>query len=201
MDVNTLYSSIPHSDGIKACEIFMTLNCFPSTEISSITKIKDFIFTHNYFEFNDKSYIQTHGTAILKKVQTYLCGALKKYLLDNCTDKPFLYLRCIDDIFAIWQHGEYKLEQLHAYVNNIHPNINPAITSYIIHYYSIHYLDVSVSFDGTNILTSIYTKSTDRHGCLHYKGFHPIPNSLGTSASAPTNSHLNIKHLIYSKIF
>ena len=81
MDVKTLYSSIPHSDGIKACKIFMIENGFTSLEISNITKIIDFILTHNYFEFNDKSYIQTHGTAMGKKwpphMQTYLCGTVK----------------------------------------------------------------------------------------------------------------------------
>ena len=64
MDVKALYSSISHSDGIKACETFMIENGFPSTEISSITKIIDFILTYNYFKFNDESCIQTHGTAI-----------------------------------------------------------------------------------------------------------------------------------------
>ena len=45
MDVKTLYSSIPHSDGIKACKIFMIENGFTSTEVSSITNIIDFILT------------------------------------------------------------------------------------------------------------------------------------------------------------
>ena len=91
--------------------------------------------------------------------------------LDNCTDKPFLYLCYIDDIFVIWQHSEDKLEQFHAYANSIHPNINLTLTSSAT---NIPYLDVSVSFDGTNIHTSIYTKSTVINGCLHYKSFHPI---------------------------
>ena len=78
----------------------------------------------------------------------------EKYLLDNCTDKPFLYLCYMDDIFVMWKHGEDKLEQLHAYVNSIHPNINLTLASSAT---NIPYLDVSVSFDGT---TSIYTKCT-----------------------------------------
>ena len=72
MDVKTLYNSIPHSDGIEACKIFKIENGFTSIEISNITKIIDFILTHNYFEFNDKSYIQTHGTAMgTKMAPTY----------------------------------------------------------------------------------------------------------------------------------
>ena len=64
MNVKTLNSSIPHSDGIKACEIFMIANGFTSMEISNITKIIDFILAYNYFEIDDRSYIQTHGTAM-----------------------------------------------------------------------------------------------------------------------------------------
>ena len=53
LDVKTLYSSIQHSDGIKACKTFVIENGFPSMEISNITKIIDFILTQNYFEFNE----------------------------------------------------------------------------------------------------------------------------------------------------
>ena len=71
----------------------------------------------------------------------------------------------------MWQHGEDKREQFHAYVNSIHPNINLTLTSSAT---NIPYLDVFVSFDGTNMHTSIYTISTDGHGYLHHKSFHPI---------------------------
>ena len=56
-------------------------------------------------------------------------------------------------------------------MNSIDPNIKLTLKSSAT---NISYLDVSVSFDGTNIHTSIYKKSTDRHGCLHYKSFQLI---------------------------
>ena len=97
MDFKTLYTCIPHSDGIKAYEISMIENGFPYTEISSITKILDFISTHNYIEFNVTSNVLTHGTAMGGKIAltyasifTWNC---EKYLLNYCTDKHFLYLR------------------------------------------------------------------------------------------------------------
>ena len=80
----------------------------------------------------------------------------------------YLYILYIDEIFSMWQHCEDKLEQFHAYVNSIHPIINLTLT---LSATNICYLDVSVAFDGTNIHTSIYTKSTDRHGYLHCKSF------------------------------
>ena len=64
MVVKALYNSIPHSDCIKACEIFIVENGFPSMEISNITIIIDYILKHGNSEFNNESYIQTHGTAM-----------------------------------------------------------------------------------------------------------------------------------------
>ena len=105
MDVKSLCSSIPHSDGIKACEVYVIENGFTSMEISIITKIIYFTLTHNYFEFNDKSYSQTDGTAMGKKMApTYaniFMWNFEKYLLDYCTDKPF-YIYVIYMTFLLY---------------------------------------------------------------------------------------------------
>ena len=46
---------------------------FPSMEISNITKIIDFILTNNYLEFTNKSYIQTHRSAMEIKNVPHIC--------------------------------------------------------------------------------------------------------------------------------
>ena len=38
MDFKTMYSSIPHSDGIKACEVFVIDNGFPQWKLTIIPK-------------------------------------------------------------------------------------------------------------------------------------------------------------------
>ena len=54
-----------------------------------------FCFTRNYIEINDESYILTHRTANgMKMAPTYtkiFFLNFEERLLDNCTDKPFLY--------------------------------------------------------------------------------------------------------------
>ena len=80
----------------------------------------------------------------------------EKHLLDNCTDKPFLYLLYIDDILVIYichmsSICDEKLEQFHENVNGILPNIKLTLTTSAT---NISYLDVSVSFDCINIHTS-----------------------------------------------
>ena len=48
MDVKALCSSIPHTDGIEACENIMVENGFPFLKITNVTKFIDFILAHNY---------------------------------------------------------------------------------------------------------------------------------------------------------
>ena len=155
-----------------------------------------FILTHNYHKLNDESHIQTHGTAMRTKMDPTYANIFmtEKYLLDYCTDNPSLCLRYMDDISVIFLHGEDKLEKFNAYVSSIHPKINLTLTSSAT---KISHLDGSVLFEGTNIPTSIYTKSTYKLGCLSYKSFHPMHV---IKRFAQTNYLLNNKRLIYSSI-
>ena len=75
----------------------------------------------------------------------------------------FLCLHYIYDFF-LWQRSEEKLERFNECVNSIHPSIKLTLMSSAT---NMSYIDVSVSFDGANILTSIYTKYTDIHGYLY----------------------------------
>ena len=90
MDVRALYSSIPHSDGIKACEIFMIQNGFSSMEIGSITKLQILSqhTTISNLKINPTFTLMERqwGKKWPPHMQTYLCGTLKKHLLDNCTE-------------------------------------------------------------------------------------------------------------------
>ncbi|XP_075435995.1 uncharacterized protein LOC142472734 [Ascaphus truei] len=61
MDVGSLYTNIPHEDGISACRYFLGPQ-EPLTE--TVTKCIEFILTHNYFTFGNDTYLQTTGTAM-----------------------------------------------------------------------------------------------------------------------------------------
>ena len=65
MDVNSLHTNIPHSDGVEACRLFLTMYTTDQTFIVDIPALVDFILKHNPFVFDDKQYLQINGTAIL----------------------------------------------------------------------------------------------------------------------------------------
>ena len=52
-----------------------------------------------------------------------MMGEFERKAPKGYVDKPFLWLRYIDDIFMVWTHGNEKLESFIAYLNSIHPTI------------------------------------------------------------------------------
>ena len=184
LDVTSLNTNIPHAEGIasatealynKHTEITHTASPPPQHIFRSILT---YILKHNYFEFNSNFYLQTHGTAMgTRTAPSYaniFMADLENKLLDNSPNnlQPLIWKRYIDDIFVVWTHGE---ESLHTFINHLntsHPTIK------FEHEYShsnIHFLDTTVTLtqQGT-LVTSLYTKPTDRTLLLHNKSHHPI---------------------------
>ena len=79
--------------------------------------------------------------------------------------KPSLYLRYLDDIFILWDHG---LEQFHTFFEILNTH-NPAVKlTSRIEKQSIDYLDVTI-FKGPSLIknktldTKVFFKPTDTH--------------------------------------
>ncbi|OCU02658.1 hypothetical protein XELAEV_18008424mg [Xenopus laevis] len=58
MDVESLYTNIPHEDGIAACQHFLEINHMPTVPTVQLIR---FILTHNYFSLGDAIYLQLMG--------------------------------------------------------------------------------------------------------------------------------------------
>ena len=48
---------------------------------------------------------------------------VKKEVLETKIDKSFWWVKCIDNIFFIWTHGQEKLKVLSEGLNKVHPNL------------------------------------------------------------------------------
>ena len=139
----------------------------------------------NNFSFNDKHYLQVHGTAMgTRMAPSYANLFLAKFetnALSRAPYQPHTWWRYIDDVFTIWTHSVDDLQTFTAYLNAIQPTIkftcNHSFTS-------IPFLDVNVSLNNGKITTDLYTKPTDKHQYLLHSSCHPkhtkraIPFSL-----------------------
>ena len=181
MDVNSLYTNIPHSDGVEACRLFLTINTTDQTLINDIPTLVDFILKHNLFVFDDEQYLQINGTAIGAKMAPTYANIFMHYIentfLSSFNLKPTAYFRYIDDIFLIWPHGTDILQTFLENANRTHSNIS------FTHEYSstdVSFLDVIININNGTISTNLYKKNTDNHRYLQYTSCHPmhIKNSI-----------------------
>ena len=61
MDVNSLHTNIPNSDGVGACRSFFTMNATEQNLINDIPTLVDFILKHNLYVFDDEQNLQVNG--------------------------------------------------------------------------------------------------------------------------------------------
>ena len=79
MDVDSLYTNIPHADRVAACRNFLNEHNIQSDIATDISILIDFILRHNTFTFNDKYYLQTNGTAMGTKIAPAYANIFMKY--------------------------------------------------------------------------------------------------------------------------
>ena len=82
----------------------------------------------NNFTFNDKHYLQIHGTAMgTRMAPSYANLFLAKFETDALSRAPYqphTWWRCIDDIFMIWTHSVDDLHAFTSYLNSIQPTLS-----------------------------------------------------------------------------
>ena len=127
--MSSLYTNIPHNEGIDACSHFLNTrdrNASPNSTETLCDLIR-MILTMKNFSFNDKHYLQTHGTAMgTRMAPSYVDRFLAKFETDALSREPFqpfIWWRYIDDIFMIWTRSVQDLNTLTSFLNDIHPTI------------------------------------------------------------------------------
>jgi hypothetical protein len=114
MDVKSLYTVIPHDDGLKALQHFLDKreNLNPPTR--TIIRLAELILTLNSFAFDGNYYRQKHGIAMGTKMGPSFAKLFMGFLEERINHeykgpKPQLHLRYIDDVFGITQLNEEEL--------------------------------------------------------------------------------------------
>lgn len=193
MDVASLYTNIPHDDGIRSVMSAYDESAFDKPfHSSTLAAILKLILQINNFEFNSTLYVQVSGTSMATKMgpnYAYIVmGHLENRFRDTCPLKPLHYKRFIDHIFLTWHHTEAELLSFIADFNNVHPStsFSPAYS-----YSSISFLNARVRLADNKLITKLYRKPTDKHRYLHFESSHVKHNK----ASIPYSQVLSFKRL------
>ncbi len=106
LDVESLYTNIPHEYGIQAAKI--ALNTHRSGKQNptniSLLKLLRIVLSKNNFQFNGTNFLQIQGTAMGSVSVSYAknsLGLFEEQHVYTYKQKPFLYVRFIDDIFIV----------------------------------------------------------------------------------------------------
>ena len=109
------------------------------------------------------------GTQMAPTFTNIFMGKLERNILHQATHKPTVWWRFIDDIFAVWTHGEDKLIKFIDDVDGYHRTIK--FTSEWSRE-SVTFLDTRITRDGYRLVTDLHTKPTDTHHYLHRQSCH-----------------------------
>ena len=198
LDVRSLYTSIPHSEGIKAVSEYLSIyrdpNELPSNK--SIIELLEKVLTLNNFDFNGNHYLQVSGTAMGTRLapsyaNIYMARFEEKHVY-TYPNQPLLWLRYIDDVFMLWIWGREKLSQFVDFLNSCEESIEFTCEASPL---SVPFLDVSVYITPLNtIATSLYCKPTDTHSYLMFNSDHP-PH---TKTAIPYSQFLRVRRICTS---
>ena len=146
LGVSSLYTNIPHNEGINACDHFLRTRPHNNIPTGTLCDLIRMILTMNNFSFNDNHYLQIHGTAMGTKMApsfaNLFLGTFEANALKNAPFNPHTWFRYIDDIFMIWTEGLDNLKIFIDYLNHIHPSIKFTSSHSST---NVSFLDVNVS--------------------------------------------------------
>ena len=182
IDVKSLYTCIPHHDGIEACKeaLNSSMDGNPTRpDVSVLICLLEIVLRNNTFEFNDTFYKQLQGTAMGTKLApayaNIFMGKLERVILSQAPLKPLYYKRYIDDILILWPHSEAELKDFLFSMNSFHPSIK---FTYEFSHNKITFLDLDI-YKGPHFLTSkkldiqTHIKPSNRQAYVHSSSHHP----------------------------
>ena len=159
-----MYTNIPNREGINAVKSVLEKSD-KSSLTSVIASFLGLILTLNNCQSNNSNYLHVNGASMGTKCSPTYANIFmhefeKMFIYPKTKHKSQLYLRYIDDIFLLWTGTETELKAFLEELNKVHPQIK-FDTNYS--YTQIIFLDTTVTIKNDSLITSIYTKPTDRH--------------------------------------
>ena len=200
IDVSSLYTNIPHEEGVQSALHFLKSNPDtykhpeqPNPEI--LGELMSLVLKHNVFEFDEKFYLQIQGTAMGTKMApayaNLFMGRLETQLINQAPESIHTWKRFIDDIFIIWTGTTEEFEKFMSDINQIHSTIK---FTYEISDTELTFLDVTLykgeRFKSANILDlKTHIKETNKQLYVHSTSYHP-PATIKAIAKGETKRYL-----------
>ena len=182
MDISSLYTVIPNSEGLQALGYFFDQRTVAEPSSETLLRLAELVLTLNCFSFAGNYYKQINGVAMGTKMGPSYSNLFVGYVEHQFfhqydSPKPDLYGRYIDDCIGAISSSREELNRFITSVNSLHPALKYA---WEISEISLAFLDIKVSISGNGLCTSVHYKPTDSHSYLLHSSSHPshVKNSI-----------------------
>eukprot|EP00061_Rhincodon_typus_P007548 g29354.t1 len=124
MDIQSMYTCIPHADGQKALCFFLSRRPNQAPSTNTLIHLTELVLTINNFSFNSSHFLQTKGVAMGTRMglsYAYLFIGYVEQSLFRCYTgtSPHLFLRYIDDCISTALCSHEELERDRALHNSL----------------------------------------------------------------------------------
>jgi len=177
MDVESLYTNIPHSDIERSLRHFLGSSHNRDTPaLDAILEVTNHVLGNNYFNFGDKTYKQISGTAMGTPMAPTVANVFMGWHESNLLSKSPVpvdascWKRYIDDVFLLWTNTREELDDFVSFINSVHPSIKFTVT---VSTSQVPFLDLEIKFRDRYLISDLHTKETDAHNFVHFRSCHP----------------------------
>jgi hypothetical protein len=196
MDVESLYTNIDNGFGLQC--VARALDRDPHPIHPYILKLLKLLLETNDFVFDGQYYLQKNGTPMGATFSVayanIVMAQVEMSALNSGPLKPLHYVRFIDDIFVIWNHGSDTLDQLVTSINSQCPSIKVSAESSMS---SVDFLDLTIINHDGILEYKPFFKKTDSHQLLHKGSFHPPHTFKGIIKSQIIRLYRNSSNLSF----
>ncbi|CAJ0958547.1 unnamed protein product [Ranitomeya imitator] len=199
IDVEALYSSIRHQDGLSAIRHFLSsrgIQCRPHNAF--LLELLNFGIQRNYFLFCGRYYHQLRGTAMGSPCAPTYANLLLGWWEDKFEDETWcpriiFWGRFIDDILVLWKGDVGSFTDFVSYLNT---TLEGLFFTFEVGGQSISFLDVHIKRqeDGS-LSTTIFRKPTATNSLLRWESHHPFPLKRGIPKGQFLRLHRNCSSL------
>ena len=178
MDISSLYTVTPNSEGLLALKYFLDQRTVQEPSSETLLRLAELVLTLNCFSFAGNYYKQIKRVAMGTKMGPSYASLFVGYIEHQFfIQYDGLYGRYIDDCIGAISSNREELNRFITSVNSFHPALK---YTWEISESSLAFLDIKVSINANGLRTSVHYKPTNSHSYLLHSSSHPshVKNSI-----------------------
>lgn len=164
-DVCSLFPSIPVNETMIYLREFLSKNNVESQKVNEFVKLTEICMNQNYFKFNNEFYKQLDGTAMGNSLSPFIAelfmSKFEEDLGNNLKYFPRVWVRYVDDVFAIFDLSVCSVSDFVSQINSKHSSIK--FTYEMEKDNCLPFLDVLCIRNKLSIEFDIYRKPTNNN--------------------------------------